>query len=448
MISNLIKRGVDFTKKNPTILYSLVLIVAVTAIIFFNSYYSLRKFESSTDKLLQSKALLAGNVLKTFGSDLVDERENLQAKIDAIKEQDSEIKDIAILKPGEEGGAFSVVASTAGSDNVESQSTLYAILWSEGEAIAFLDHDEQGRFWNVGDVIRDMDGKKTGIALFRLSLSEHDRFVQSIIDRVYFVALASLVVVLLLVVNHARLFKYELKATKLEEIDKMKDDFISMASHELKSPLTAIRGYIGLLNDNLQGKPDSDEAKNQRRYLENMDISATRLRDLVEDLLEVSKLEQNRLPIRPEDMDLTAIVQGSVNEMGVSAQQKKLQLVNGVKKNLRVSADPERVKQILVNLLSNAIKYTPEGKVEIKSKQDDKFVYVTVADTGLGMSAENMKKLFSKFYRVKSEETSKISGTGLGLWISKEIALKMGGDLTVESIEGVGSHFTLKLRKV
>ena len=293
-----------------------------------------------------------------------------------------------------------------------------------------------------------MDGKKTGIALFRLSLSEHDRFVQSIIDRVYFVALASLVVVLLLVVNHARLFKYELKATKLEEIDKMKDDFISMASHELKSPLTAIRGYIGLLNDNLQGKPDSDEAKNQRRYLENMDISATRLRDLVEDLLEVSKLEQNRLPIRPEDMDLTSIVQGSVNEMGVSAQQKKLQLVNGVKKNLRVSADPERVKQILVNLLSNAIKYTPEGKVEIKSKQDDKFVYVTVADTGLGMSAENMKKLFSKFYRVKSEETSKISGTGLGLWISKEIALKMGGDLTVESIEGVGSHFTLKLRKV
>ncbi|HAV11266.1 MAG TPA: hypothetical protein DCX32_01850 [Candidatus Moranbacteria bacterium] len=448
MIKDLISRGIGFIRKNPTILYSFVLIVAVTAIIFFNSYYSLRKFESSTDKLLQSKALLAENVLRVFGADLMEDDEYLQSKIEAIKSQDSEIKDIAILKPGEGGGEFSIVAMTGDSANIENQNTLYAILWSKGEAIAFLDHDGQGRFWNIGDVIRDDEGNKKGIALFRLSLSEHDKFVQGIIDRVYFVAIASLVIVLLLVMNHARLFKYELKATKLEEIDKMKDDFISMASHELKSPLTAIKGYISLLDNNLLGKPDSEEIRNQRRYLENMDISATRLRDLVEDLLEVSRLEQNRMPINLENIELSAIIKGIADEMKITAQQKNLELINGAEDALVVSADPERVKQVLVNLLSNAIKYTPSGKVEIKSKQDSKFAYVTVADTGMGMSAENMKNLFSKFYRIKSAETSKISGTGLGLWISREIALKIGGDLTVESIEGVGSHFTLKLKKV
>lgn len=447
MTKNLIKKGVEFTRKNPTILYSFILIIAVTAIIFFNSYYSLRKFESSTDKLLQSKALLAENVLKSFSADFIEDKEYLQSRIDEIKKQDSEIKDIAILKPKEGEEGFLVVASTANQDSLKNQDTFYAILWSKDEAVAFLGHDEAGRHWNVSDIIKNSKGEKTGIALFRLSLSEHDSFSQGIINSVYFVTIVSLFIVLLLVVNHARLFKYELKATKLEEIDKMKDDFISMASHELKSPLTAIKGYIGLLTDSLQNKDESEEVKNQRRYLQNMDISATRLRDLVEDLLEVSRLEQNRLPINFRKINLTEIVRGIVEEMQVSAQQKKLELANNIKKPSEINADSERVKQILVNLLSNAIKYTPAGKIEVKSREDDKFVYVTVADTGLGISAEDMKNLFAKFYRIKNADTEKISGTGLGLWISKEIAQKMEGDLTVESIVGVGSHFTLKLRK-
>jgi len=167
----------------------------------------------------------------------------------------------------------------------------------------------------------------------------------------------------------------------------------------------------------------------------------------VEDLLDVSRIEQNRLPIDLKEIDLSTIVLELADEMSVLANEKGLELKKSVPEICNVLADPERLKQIIVNLLSNAIKYTPAGSVEIQIKEDEKTVFLTVADTGLGISAEDMKNLFSKFYRVKTQFTNGISGTGLGLWIAREIAQKMGGDLKVESIEGVGSHFTLSLKK-
>lgn len=449
MNRNPIDNGIDFAKKNPTILYSIFLIIVITAIIFFNSYYSLRKFEDGTDKLLQSKALLGGEVFNIFVSDFFADKSSLEHKIKEIEDIDSEIKDISIFKKNSQDSSFEVLATTTDSSLIEDDKyqTLYAILWSKEQAIASLDNDENGRFWNIADIIRDRDGNKIGISLFRLSLSAHDKFSQDIINSVYFVTIFSLVIVLLIIINHARLFKYELKATKLEEIDKMKDDFISMASHELKSPLTAIKGYADLINDGLNDY-NPGKKKEYLRYINNIGISVTRLRDLVEDILEVSRLEQNRLPIESEEVNLVKVVRQLVDEMKIDADNKKLEIINSVRDLSDAKADKDRVKQILVNLISNSIKYTPSGKIEIKGKKDDKFVYITVADTGLGMSSESMSKLFTKFYRISTDKTSGISGTGLGLWISKEIAMKMGGDLSVESIEGVGSHFTLKLKKV
>jgi two-component system phosphate regulon sensor histidine kinase PhoR len=257
-----------------------------------------------------------------------------------------------------------------------------------------------------------------------------------------------MLIVLLLVLNHIRLFAFEVRAKKLEEIDKMKDDFLSMASHELKSPLTAIRGYSDLLADMLEKNNElSDEKVQQKKYLTNIDVSVDRLKSLVEDLLDVSRIEQNRMPITLVETDLTEIVLEIADEMRVLADEKGLTIKKNIVEVSKVSADPERLKQIIVNLLSNAIKYTLKGTVEIQIRQEKEYVLLTVADTGLGISAENLKQLFSKFYRVKNEHTANIKGTGLGLWIAKEIAQKMGGDLKAESMEGVGSHFTLSLKK-
>lgn len=446
MKNKLIDSGIGFVRKNPTILYSLVLIFAVTAIIFFNSYYALRKFETRNGRILREKAFLGENVLKSFSTDFANRKESLQVKINEIKNRDPEIKSISILAPNENYSRFSPVISTEESVFPDDYQQLFATIWTSDSQLSFIDHDDVGRFWNVMDLIIDDSGNKSGIIVFRLSLATDDMYSQKLINNVYLVTILSLLVVLLITINHTRLFKYQLKATRLEEVDKMKDDFISMASHELKTPLTAISGYAEFLEEAMRAY-DPEKKKEYIRYAGNIVSSSSRLRDLVEDILNVSRIEQNRLPVEISDVDMVEIVKNLSDEMKISADEKKLELVNLVEKMPIVSVDKERVKQIIVNLISNAIKYTPTGKVELTGKEDGDFAYITVADTGLGMSADAMKRLFSKFYRIKTDKTTGISGTGLGLWISREIALKMGGDISVESIEGVGSHFTLKLKK-
>lgn len=448
-MKEIFQRGVNFVRKNPTILYSLLLIVVMTSIVFFNAYYSLGKFQQNVDSLLQSKAVLAEDIFNITAVALFDNQELLQQKIEFIKNKDSEIQSITVLIPAEKRDEFKIIAS---SDKqvvgVVGNSDLPLLAWQHDDVgIAFLKRNETGRFWNIVKVVKNEQNEKIGLISMEVSLAENDLFIKDTINKVYFSAIISMLVVLLLVLNHIRLFGYAAKAVKLEEVDKMKDDFISMASHELKSPLTAIRGYAELMKDSLELKENNQNKQDQHHYIDNISASVERLNSLVGDLLEVSKIEQNRLSIKLEDIDISLIIKQIVDEMRVIADQKGLVFINNMHENVKVFGDNARIKQIVVNLISNALKYTPKGKVEISCKEDKGYILITVADTGLGISAEGIKNLFSKFYRVKTEETSKISGTGLGLWISKEVAMKMGGDISVESMEGIGSHFIFKLKK-
>ncbi|MDP3957002.1 MAG: HAMP domain-containing sensor histidine kinase [bacterium] len=451
MLKSTFEKGLEFTKRNPTIFYSLFLIIAVTGALFFNSYYSLQKFQATSDALLKSKAVLAENIFRILGSDILKNTARLQDKLDQIKEENSDVTNVAVFTRATDETPFIVAASTdhgvVGSV-VEETALPYLIAWQDARIVpAFLTNESGKRYWNVIKKVTDADGRGLGLVLFQLSLEEHDAFVRKAILQVYGVAILSLIFVLLLLMNHMRFFRYALRVTKLEEVDRMKDDFISMASHELKTPLTVLRGYVDLLRD-ATVKPRAVEGEKQTtEYLESMDASIVRLDNLVEDILNVSRLEQNRLPIELQAVDIVVLLGALAKEFSLLAKNKGLTFRYEPQAVSSVTADPERLKQILVNLLGNAVKYTPAGKVELSAKETDDVVVVTVADTGLGISAPSLEHLFSKFYRIKTEQTAKISGSGLGLWISREIARKMGGDLTVESIEGVGSHFRLRLKK-
>lgn len=443
------EKGITFIKKNPTILYSLLLIIVMVGIIFINAYYSLQKFQSNVDAILQSKAVLAEDIFGVAIESYMNDSQLLQQKIDKIKSQDSEIQSISILVPTEKIGEFNVVASTeSGAISQIETSDLSLLAWQhQEEGIAYLSNDGNARYWTVMKSLRDAANEKKGIIAMSVSLKENDAFIRKTISSVYISALFSMIIVLLLVLNHIRLFKFAAKAVKLEEIDKMKDDFISMASHELKSPLTAIRGYTDLLTSDDFKIADVKQEGDRKKYLKNMNDLTVRLVDLIEDILEVSRIEQNRLPITMEKMELSELLNSVVDQFDLIAKEKNLYIKSDISSKYLVAGDQQRVRQILTNLISNAIKYTIKGGVEITIKEDSAFAYVTIADTGLGMSAESMKNLFTKFYRIQTDQTASISGTGLGLWISKEIATKMGGDIDVESIEGVGTHFILKLKK-
>ncbi|NTW46131.1 MAG: HAMP domain-containing histidine kinase [Candidatus Moranbacteria bacterium] len=427
-------------RKHSVVAYAVLLVVAVTAAIFWNSYYSLRRFESSTDALLLSKARLAEEVFGTLSSDYLASPERLQAKVGELGSGERDVAAIVVFRRAEDGEGFRVVASTDPEDVGSVRSELpFMLAWEEEAGSAFLTNDAGGRYWNIVKRI-DADSEKAGLVFFRFSLAENDAYVRSAVNRVYGVTFVTLIPVLLLLLHHLRFSRYAIRALELEEVDRMKDDFISMASHELRSPMTVIRGYVDLLTSGCT----PEEA---REYIGKIEATTERLSQLVDDLLDVSRLEQGRLPIDPIRTDLGGILEALADDYGIIAKEKGLVFGYGRSDTPPVLADPERVKQILVNLLSNAVKYTPEGSVTLSAKEDGDRVVVTVADTGLGISAESLRDLFAKFYRVRTEGTAEISGTGLGLWISREIARRMGGDIEAESIEGVGSHFSLSLPK-
>jgi signal transduction histidine kinase len=448
-----VDNGIQFVRRNPFVLYSFVLIVSITGVIFFNTYYFLGKFQGTVDSLLQSKAFLAEGIFGTLIQDSLDDTEMLNTRLSQLKKDHPDVSSIVVLIRSEQERQFQIIASTDPEDLhmkipfQDSASYPFRRTWSDESATGYITNKDGDRYWNVVKGIDRDDGSRVGLVLFQLSLRDHDAFVRNALRQVYVVAFISLIFVLGLIGIHVRLYGFAIKATKLEEVDRMKDDFISMASHELRSPLTVLRGYIDILKTGFLQKIPEHEFEAERTYLNHMEESVSRLNTLVEDILNVSRLEQNRLPMTVENIDLCPLLAKVVSQFSLEAKQHGLELSYDEVRLPAVRADTDRVMQIVVNMLSNAIKYTPSGSVTLLTKETDSEILITVADTGLGISAEGMKHLFSKFYRVKTESTVKISGTGLGLWISREIARKMEGDMTVESIEGVGSHFTLHLRK-
>jgi len=278
----------------------------------------------------------------------------------------------------------------------------------------------------------------------KISLNVIDGLVRDNLVRSYlWLALTVAIVVALLAAN-TRIFQYAVLFRKLKEVDKMKDDFISMASHELRAPITAIRGYLSLFLEDAFGAFD-EKPKSIMRTLFQV---STHLHDLVEDLLDVSRIEQGRLQLSPEPVKPEDAIDEVMGEMKFEAEKK------GLAFSFRrpsialptVMADKARLRQVLVNLVSNAVKYTQKGSVTVTAEaKEGPMVEIRVADTGVGMSAEARERLFQKFYRIKTDDTRGIPGTGLGLWITKQIVEAMKGKIFVESIEKVGTQMGLLL---
>lgn len=230
--------------------------------------------------------------------------------------------------------------------------------------------------------------------------------------------------------------------TEQAELDRMKSDLISIVSHELRSPLTSIKGYVDLL---ITGDLGAIPAE-MKDYLSIVSSNANRLAALIDDMLDLSRIETGKLNMSFGKVEIKYLCDFVFLTMKPQAEQKKLQFSVHVEEGLSVSGDQERLQQALTNLVSNAIKYTPtEGSVSIRAHRKNGLVAIDVEDSGLGISPENQKKLFQKFFRVKNEMTRNIGGTGLGLCIAKSIVEAHDGYIELESEEGKGSRFTLSL---
>jgi signal transduction histidine kinase len=227
---------------------------------------------------------------------------------------------------------------------------------------------------------------------------------------------------------------------RLREADRLKDEFVALISHDLRTPLTSIMGYLELaMDDDALG----DEA---RSYLEVVQRNSERLLRLVNDLLFVARLEAGELDLHPTALDLGAVVRQSVEEARPRAAGKGIELGCEVQSVQPLAGDKGRLFQLLDNLISNAIKFTPEGgRVDVRLLERDSRVRIEVADTGIGISAEDHARLFERFFRAKTATERHIPGTGLGLYIASAIAEAHGGSIDVDSEPGRGTTFCVVL---
>jgi len=231
----------------------------------------------------------------------------------------------------------------------------------------------------------------------------------------------------------------------LKQLEQLKDEFVFIAAHELRTPVAAMKGYLQLILDGTTGEiPDAT-----RSFIEKVIASNQRLIQLVNDLLEVARSQAGRLTIAVVPTDITPTITSTIDELKSLADEKGVVMTYapGMSPVPQVLADADRVKEVVVNLVGNAIKYMGgAGTITISHEVVGDMLVTHIADTGLGMSAEAQQKLFQKFYRVQTDKTKDIVGTGLGLFIVKEIIEKMDGTIGVTSEEGKGSTFSFALK--
>ncbi len=231
--------------------------------------------------------------------------------------------------------------------------------------------------------------------------------------------------------------------TNEHEIAQMKNEFVSTVSHELRTPLTSIKGYVDLILDGDAGEINEI----QQEFLGIVKENSDRLVELINDMLDISRIESGRIHFKVQPIAVDDVVQGAVDTFKAVLSQTGRSVKVRVPDDLPpVAADPDRVGQVLINYLSNALKYSPNGgQVAVTAKREGDFVRIGVRDHGLGISREDQKRLFTKFYRVDSALTRDIGGTGLGLSICKSIIELLGGEIGVRSRAGEGSTFWFTL---
>lgn len=230
---------------------------------------------------------------------------------------------------------------------------------------------------------------------------------------------------------------------KLKELDRLKTEFLSMVSHELKTPLTAMKTSSEFL---MEEKCDSDTRK---QLLALINRNVDRQARMVDDLLDISRIESNRMKFEMEGVDLHEALDHSIENIRRLSEDKGIYIEVQVPSPVpRVYADKDKLIQVFVNLLNNAVKFTPKGgKITVLARETARDIEVSVRDNGIGIDSESLEHVFDKFYQIDSTSTRKVGGCGLGLAITKGIVEGMGGSIRVESEPGKGSTFTFTLSK-
>ena len=444
-----LKRGLNKLRQNQQLWFTIFIAVLILMAFIFIANQFIDIAKDAQDRLVNERLGAMQDSLVEFAPDyLRSDTDILQDRIKRIAFQNETVKDFKVVEI--QGGDY-VVAASIKNDEIgqvdEVNGDVYKLSNLHPDRSTTIPVVENGErvFITVRPIV-DVYQNQIGAVLTKQSLSEADILISNSIQNSVAIFIVIVILIMLLFFRHSRIVDYASLYKKLEEVDHLKDDFISMASHELRTPLTIIRGYAeGLLD--IKRMPAA-----AKEDIDKIDIAARQLDSLVNDMLDVSRIEQERMKVEmawTESKTIKDIVAEVVSGLEPSAQAKelKLNLVHTLKEGTTVNLDVAKFRQVIVNIVGNAVKYTQKGEVNVRVSETGPNIEIRISDTGIGMSNEEAAGLFKKFYRVKNEETATVRGTGLGLWITKQIVELMGGKITVESIKGVGTHFIVLFKK-
>jgi signal transduction histidine kinase len=250
----------------------------------------------------------------------------------------------------------------------------------------------------------------------------------------------SFVVIVILIVGNSVISM----VTQVTKLNRMKSEFVSVASHQLRTPLSAIKWETELLLSKCRRRVVGDK---QRQSIENINTLSIKMTHLINDLLDVARIDQHRLIIKKIPTDIIAVAKDSIKEAQSLAKKRHIELALSAPRKLpAVLADPEKLQMVVENLLNNSIKYTTNhGKIELKLTKKDALIIFNIKDSGVGIPAEQQNRIFDKFFRSDNIVKYQTEGTGLGLYIAKNIIEQMGGRIWFESVENLGSIFSFSI---
>lgn len=437
----LLVTSLTYLRNNPQVLFALALLIVIPILFIYTGQQFLEVGRANQDTLGKDRV---GLMHDAFASLLIGTEFNLaiaHEELVRIAGLNSDIIDYAIVKKDATGFTYLLAREeTLKTSKVENPALYINASLRNDESLVFEFVDGGIRYWAGYRAIISKENE--AYFMYTLFSLEHiDTLFLTRERQAYFSLVFIYCFMLALAYWHIRLTDYRFLFIKAQKANEMKDIFTHMIAHELRSPLTAILGYAGLLSEKLTDPVQKEESSR-------IAISAERLLLIINDLLDVARIQSGKMSVAPVHTDVSLVVVSAATELAVMAKEKNIELkLESTDAPHTVTVDPKRLHQALVNLITNAIKYTPQGKITIELKDTFSALEIRVKDTGMGISSDDQKKIFAPFFRVAETDVAKITGTGLGMWITKQLIEIMGGTIGVESIKGVGTHIVVTLPK-
>lgn len=432
------------------IFYSIAILITIPVVVAVNTIVLAQTTNQAFNTELRRKADLANNIIAESSLQLIKNKQYsiIQDNLNSLESTQPTLMQSALIV--NTGNQLKIVAhsSSAPSELSTSAETGAKLAIDQKNSIAMLidTYDRKqnpGQAWNVITPVLNDDNDVIAVISASYLTVDAQEAINSAYQQSFIVLVVSIFLILGLLFRHFRLVSYVKLLAKQRELNQTMGDFLSVATHELKAPTSIIKGYLSNVMDG-----DFGTVEPKVRDQIQIAISQTdRLNSLVQDLLNVSRVEQGRIQYNLVAVDTTKTLGAIVENYRPVAEAKGLQLIYESSDNAPlVRADEGRVQEIFTNLIDNAIKYTSSGSVTITQQVKKGIVVTNFRDTGFGISPAAKQRLFQRFYRVQTSQTQGISGTGLGLWIIKQYVEAMGGSIDVETMENVGSNFIVELK--